>query len=57
MKDDSMGTRIALIVAMTIGIIIGNIIATNRMKNEAVKHNAAYFDSKTAKFKWRIFKK
>ena len=56
MKDNFIGLVISISIAFVAGVMIGDINATNRVKKEAVIHNAAYFDSKTAKFKWRIFK-
>ena len=42
-----------LILGVCLGISIGISIGINQHKNLDIKHNVAYYDAKTAEFKWK----
>ena len=51
MQNILMGFIIGLIVASTLGsaVVLGTV---DRYKAEAIKHNCALYDTKTAQFEW-----
>ena len=44
---------LGIILGVCLGISIGISIGINQHKNLDIKHNVAYYDAKTAEFKWK----
>jgi len=56
MKVDNGDELIAMVFGFALGaFLMGMIcISTYVKKSEAIEHGAAYYDSKTAEFKWKV---
>jgi hypothetical protein len=51
MHERELGIGIALVMLIS-GLIIGALGYKERMQKEAIKAGVAYYDPKTAEFKW-----